>query len=100
MTPAGEKSHAEAEHPTTLAIDVGGTGLKATVLDAHGSMTADRVRVKTPHPVDPPLLVETLAELAKPLPPYDRVSVGFPGVVRSGVIRTAANLGDDAFRGF
>ena len=100
MTPTGEKPYVESERPATLAIDVGGTGLKATVLDAQGNMIAERVRVKTPHPVDPPLLVDTLADLAKPLPPFDRVSVGFPGVVRSGVIRTAANLGDEAFRGF
>src|SRR5438132_796979 len=100
MTPTGEKPYVESERPATLAIDVGGTGLKATVLDAQGNMIAERVRVKTPHPVHPPLLVDTLADLAKPLPPFDRVSVGFPGVVRSGVIRTAANLGDEAFRGF
>ncbi|MBI4419886.1 MAG: ROK family protein [Gemmatimonadetes bacterium] len=86
--------------PTTLAIDIGGTGLKATVLDAKGNMLADRVRVKTPHPVDRQLLVDTLVELAKPLPPFDRVSVGFPGVVRNGVLRTAANLGEQEFRGF
>lgn len=88
------------EHPTTLAIDVGGTGLKASVLDARGALAADRVRVKTPHPIDPELLVETLIALVQALPPFDRVSVGFPGVVRSGVIRTAPNLGTDAFRGF
>src|SRR5882672_9268763 len=86
--------------PFTLAIDVGGTGLKASVLDATGQLAADRLRVKTPHPIDPQLLVDTLAKLATPLPPFDRVSVGFPGVVRNGVIRTAPNLGTDAFRGF
>lgn len=90
----------EPEHPTTLAIDVGGTGLKASVLDATGRLAADRVRVRTPHPIDPALLVETLVTLVKSLPAFDRVSVGFPGVVRSGVIRTAPNLGTDAFRGF
>ena len=101
MSPTTPKSSpAEAAHPTTLAIDVGGTGLKASVLDAKGNMMADRVRVKTPHPIDPNLLVDTLVELAKPLPPFDRVSVGFPGVVRGGVIRTAPNLGTEEFRGF
>ena len=86
--------------PFTLAIDVGGTGLKASVLDAAGQLAADRVRVKTPHPIDPPLLVDTLAKLVTPLPPFDRVSVGFPGVVRDGIIRTAPNLDTEAFRGF
>jgi polyphosphate glucokinase len=41
-----------------------------------------------------------LVELVAPLPPADRVSVGFPGVVRRGRILTAHNLGDDIWRGF
>jgi polyphosphate glucokinase len=45
-------------------------------------------------------MVETLAELVVPLPEYHRVSVGFPGVVRNGVILTAHNLGTDVWRGF
>jgi polyphosphate glucokinase len=86
--------------PATLAIDIGGSGLKATVLDSRGEMMAERVRVETPRPIDPAILVDALGELAKPCPPFDRESVGFPGVVRNGVIRTAANLGTDRFVGF
>jgi len=41
-----------------------------------------------------------LVELVAPLPPADRVLVGFPGVVRRGKILTAHNLGDDLWRGF
>ena len=33
-----------------LAIDVGGTGLKAAIIDADGQMKTERVRVATPHP--------------------------------------------------
>ena len=90
----------EPRRPTTLAIDVGGAGLKASVLDATGKLAADRVRVRTPHPINPALLVDTLDALIKSLPAFDRVSVGFPGVVRGGVIKTAPNLGTEAFRGF
>lgn len=78
--------------PTTLAIDVGGTGLKASVLDAGGKLVADRVRVQTPHPCPPETLIETLTTLVAPLPSFDRVSVGFPGVVRKGHVLTAPNL--------
>lgn len=88
------------ERPATLAIDIGGTGLKASVLDPTGNLAAERVRVRTPRPISQQLLVDTLVKLVEPLPPYDRVSVGFPGVVRGGVIRTAANLGTEEFRGF
>ena len=86
--------------PKTLAIDIGGTGLKASVLDAKGKMITERVRVPTPRKCPPKLMVETLAKLVAPLPAYDRVSVGFPGVVRRGKIMTAHNLGQDAWRGF
>lgn len=89
-----------APGPKTLAIDIGGTGLKAAVLDADGEMITERVRVATPHPCPPALMVKMLAELVAPLPAYDRVSVGFPGVVRRGKIMTAHNLGDEAWRRF
>ena len=41
------------KHPFTLAVDIGGTGLKASVLDADGLMVADRVRVPTLYPLPP-----------------------------------------------
>jgi polyphosphate glucokinase len=78
--------------PRTLAIDVGGSGLKALVLDARGEPTTDRVRVETEYPCPPDRLVAALAQLVEPLAPYERVSVGFPGVVRDGHVLTAPNL--------
>ena len=76
----------------TLAIDVGGTGLKASVLDPDGKMLTDRVRIPTTYPVTPTQLVEQLVTLVGPLPTSGRVSVGFPGVVRLGHVRTAPHL--------
>jgi polyphosphate glucokinase len=87
--PTAEQSN---EGPHTLVIDVGGSGLKATVLDPTGRPEHDRVRVKTPYPCWPERLVAELAGLVAPLPPYQRVSVGFPGVVRGGRVVTAPNL--------
>ncbi len=84
----------------TLAIDVGGTGLKASVLDARGKMLADPVRVATPYPCPPSVLVEALVTLVQPLPAFDRVSVGFPGVVRHGEVITAPHFGNAVWRGF
>ena len=75
-----------------MAIDIGGTGLKASVLDATGKMLADRVRVPTTYPVTPTQLVEQLTALVAPLPASSRVSVGFPGVVRRGCVLTAPHL--------
>jgi polyphosphate glucokinase len=70
--------------PWTLAIDCGGTGLKASVLDFQGLMIAERVRVRTPYPCPPDTFVRALVDLVAPLPSYDRVSVGLPGIVRGG----------------
>jgi len=76
----------------TLAFDVGGSGLKATVLDEQGAMVADRVRVVTEYPMPPTKLVDALCGLAGQLPKADRASVGFPGMVRDGRVLTAPNL--------
>jgi polyphosphate glucokinase len=84
----------------TLAIDVGGSHLKASVLNEDGRLTVDRVRVTTPVGAKPDKIVATLAELVEPLPPFDRISVGFPGVVRKGTVLTAPNLGNDDWKGF
>ncbi len=76
----------------TLAIDVGGTGLKATVLDRLGRPEHERVRVDTTYPCPPEKLVADLVGLVKRLPEYQRVSVGFPGVVRAGRVVTAPHF--------
>jgi polyphosphate glucokinase len=86
--------------PKTLAIDIGGTGLKASVLDESGKMVTKRVRVPTPKPCPPETLLDALAKLTAPLPPHDRISIGFPGVMRDGRIITAPQFPDKAWPGF
>jgi len=103
-TPAPKVSRAVHEGPFTLAIDIGGTGLKASVLDKKGKMTTERVRIDTPQPCTPKLLVDGIVGLGKQLTDlgqrWDRISVGFPGLIRHGIIHTAPNLGTEAFAGF
>lgn len=74
--------------------------MKASVLDKNGRMLHDRLRVDTPKKVTPRQLVGLIAGLIPTLPRFDRVSVGFPGVVRNGVVLTAPNLGTDRFHRF
>ena len=76
----------------TLAIDVGGTGIKAVKLSETGKPLTQRSRVKTPRPATPATVIKTIVESAKQQGEFDRVSVGFPGVVRCGVTVTAPNL--------
>ena len=82
----------EPRHPFTLAVDVGGSGLKASVLDADGMMVADRLRAATSYPLPPDKLVSELTRLVAPLPAAERASVGFPGMVRDGRILSAPHF--------
>ena len=86
--------------PHTLSIDIGGTHIKASVLDASGSELVKRVQVSTPHPAPPRAVLVLLDRLLRSLPAFDRVSVGFPGVVKRGRIMTAPNLGTAAWHDF
>lgn len=70
----------------TLAVDCGGGGIKANVLDAAGTAHATAVRVPTPYPLPPSLLVDVIAQIAERLPPAARVTVGMPGMIRRGVV--------------
>jgi polyphosphate glucokinase len=60
-------------------------------------MIVERVRVPTPYPCPPKVLVRALAELTAPLPTFDRISIGFPGVVRDGHVVTAPHFGKKAW---
>jgi polyphosphate glucokinase len=62
------------------------------VLDVQGRLLADRVRVATTYPVTPEQMVDQLVKLVQPLPHANRVSVGFPGVVRKGHVLTAPHF--------
>ena len=77
---------------TTLAIDIGGSGVKAMLLDAAGKPITERLRAKTPNPATPTAITAIIAGFAKQLGDFDRVSVGYPGVIKKGVVYTAANL--------
>jgi polyphosphate glucokinase len=83
-----------------LSIDIGGTGLKAALIDDQGNMLTQRVRVGTPHPSPPNVVVDALINLTAPISHFEGVSVGFPGVVRQGRIITAPNLGNDVWKNF
>lgn len=89
-----------ADAPLTLCVDIGGTNMKAAVLDRQGRLLGDQRRLPTPKPATPDAVLATIAQLAAGLPAFARISVGFPGVVRAGTIATAPNLGTPAWRDF
>jgi polyphosphate glucokinase len=77
---------------TTLAVDIGGTGIKMLLLDANGKPVSERQRALTPKPATPAAVLKVLDGLRSKFAEFDRVSVGFPGVVKRGATLTAHNL--------
>lgn len=86
--------------PHTLGIDVGGSHIKAAVLDRAGTLLDKPARIETPVGSPPQDIVAAIADLVSPLAAFDRISVGFPGVVRQGVVLTAPNLGNEGWERF
>jgi polyphosphate glucokinase len=83
----------------TLSFDIGGSKVKAMILNDQGEAITERERVKTPDPATPEKIIPAMEELASKLGAYDRISIGFPGAVRHGITETAPNL-DEAWNGF
>jgi polyphosphate glucokinase len=78
--------------PVTLSIDIGGSGIKAMLLNARGKPISARERIVTPAVPTPSAVLRALETLRSQLAGFDRVSVGFPGVVKRGVTYVAVNL--------
>lgn len=85
----------ESSGPLTLSIDVGGSGVKMMILNPAGEPATERMRRKTPDHPTPDIVLNEIVAMAEKIGQFDRVSVGFPGVVENGVTRTAVNLHDD-----
>lgn len=83
----------EAGHDLrTLCIDIGGTGIKMIVLDSAGEPLTERARELTPKPATWSASLEVIRGMLAKQSKFDRISVGYPGVVRRGVALTAVNL--------
>ena len=77
----------------TLGIDIGGSGIKAALVDVDsGGLVSDRIRVPTPSPSTPDAVAATLGRLVEPLERSPRVGSTFPAVIQRGVALTAANV--------
>jgi polyphosphate glucokinase len=59
-----------------------------------GQAITERTRLATPKAATPKKLLAVIEELAKGQGDFERASAGFPGVVKDGVVYTAANLGN------
>ncbi len=78
-----------------LGIDIGGSGIKGALVDtATGTLVTERTRLKTPRGGEPEAVLARVAELAATVGGTGAVGVGLPAVIRAGVVRMAANLGE------
>ena len=83
-----------------IGVDVGGSGIKVGVVDvSRGELISPRLRVATPVPSTPPVVVRAIARTVSRaikqiggLPADAPVGVGVPAVVINGVTRSAANI--------
>jgi polyphosphate glucokinase len=83
-----------------LSIDIGGSHVKATILNESGELQMDYDKIETPSPANPENLINAIKTLVKDFPEYNCISVGFPGYVKNGVVKTAPNLGTEAWVDF
>jgi polyphosphate glucokinase len=76
-----------------LGIDIGGTGIKGAPVDTdEGRLVAERHRLLTPQPATPEAMSATIAEIARYFNWTEKIGCGYPGVVKDGVVMTAANV--------
>ncbi|KAA9037623.1 ROK family protein [Ginsengibacter hankyongi] len=75
-----------------LSVDIGGSHIKATVLNVAGIFLQDYERLPTPTPATPGKVLDVIKELAQKFPGYDKVAAGFPGFIKDGLVKTAPNL--------
>ena len=94
-----DRNHAGLAQLRILSIDIGGTLIKASVINSDGEMLAPWVRNPTPQNATPDAVVAEIDRIAQDLPPYQKISVAFPGVVANGVVTTAPNLAANAWYG-
>jgi polyphosphate glucokinase len=105
----------EGERLLSIGVDVGGTGIKAAIVDVKtGELAGERIRVPTPMPAKPGPVVASAGRVVarliraanaaataagQPAPKIQAIGVGFPSVILNGVTKTAANV-DPEWVGF
>ncbi len=83
-----------------LTIDIGGTFVKATILNDAGELQEEYRKIETPKECTPKKLIDVIKALVSEFENFNRISVGFPGYVKKGVVFTCPQLGTEVFAGF
>ncbi|HUZ60426.1 MAG TPA: ROK family protein [Hanamia sp.] len=83
-----------------LAIDIGGSHIKATILNMEGVFLKEYERENTPQPPSPEKVVSLIKELASRFHEYDKITAGFPGYIKEGIVKTAPKLGNELWKDY
>jgi polyphosphate glucokinase len=75
-----------------VGVDVGGSGIKAAVVDVTAGHATGRIRVETPQPPTPDAIAGAIAGLVRQFPATGPIGCTLPAVVDNGVVRTATNI--------
>ncbi|MGI9647499.1 MAG: polyphosphate--glucose phosphotransferase [Acidimicrobiia bacterium] len=78
-----------------LGIDFGGSGIKGGIVDLDkGALLTERHRIPTPKPSTPKAVAAVVRKLNDHFDWDGAVGVAIPGIVRHGIVESAANIDD------
>jgi polyphosphate glucokinase len=76
-----------------LGVDVGGTGIKAALVDVlTGTLLTEKLKILTPRPATPDAIADTVVEMMSRFDYQGPVGCGFPSVIKNDLALTATNL--------
>ncbi|KQC01105.1 ROK family protein [Pedobacter sp. Hv1] len=78
-----------------LSIDIGGTNIKACLLSPKGKLLTDFKKTPTPKNSTPAEVLKAIKELTTGFKSFTKISIGFPGYVKEGIVQTAPNLAEN-----
>jgi polyphosphate glucokinase len=77
-----------------FGVDIGGSGIKGAQVDlVTGELASDRVKIPTPTSYDVEEVTQTVLDVVAQAGWEGPFGCTFPGIVRHGVLHSAANLG-------
>ncbi len=78
-----------------LSIDIGGTNIKACLLSPTGKLLTDFKKTPTPKNSTPEAVLKAIQQLTADFNSFTKISIGFPGYVKEGIVQTAPNLAEN-----
>src|SRR4051812_30243590 len=75
-----------------VGVDVGGSGIKAALVDLATGQATGRLRVATPQPATPDAIASTVSGLVRQFTSSGPIGCTLPAIVTNGVVHTATHI--------